>query len=47
MYVAAGAVDKLRSMEREDFLKHVWPPVLRQMRRIGLSPATLLADENA
>ena len=39
MYVAAGAVDKLRAMEREDFLQHVWPPVLRQMRRIGLSPA--------
>ncbi|WP_017672324.1 GntR family transcriptional regulator [Blastomonas sp. AAP53] len=47
MYVASGAVDKLRSMEREDFLQHVWPPVLLQMRRIGLSPGTLLADEKA
>ena len=33
MYVAAGAVDKLRAMEREDFLQPVWPPVLRQIRR--------------
>ena len=47
MYVAPGAVDKLRAMEREDFLQHVWPPVLRQMRRIGLSPAALLDEEKA
>ncbi|MFN3820463.1 GntR family transcriptional regulator [Blastomonas sp.] len=47
MYVASGATEKLRNMERDDFLKHIWPPVLRQMQRIGLSPATLLADEKA
>lgn len=47
MYVASGAVDKLRTMEREDFVKHVWPPVLRQIQRIGLSPAALLAGETA
>jgi len=47
MYVANGAVEKLRNRERDDFLEHIWPPVLRQMHRIGLSPAVLLADEKA
>ncbi|WP_373488748.1 GntR family transcriptional regulator [Blastomonas sp.] len=47
MYVAKGATERLRTLERDDFLKNVWPPVLRQMQRIGLSPANLLAGEEA
>jgi len=45
MYVATGAVDRLRAMEREDFLRNVWPPLVQRMRRIGLSPERLLAEQ--
>jgi len=44
MYVATGAVKRLRAMERADFLENVWPPVARQMKRIGINPADLLAE---
>lgn len=49
MYVAEGATEKLRHMEREDFLANIWPPVVQQMKRIGLVPEQLLgkASENA
>lgn len=45
MYVAKGAQEKLRAMERADFLANIWPPVFRQMKRIGLTPEELLASE--
>jgi GntR family transcriptional regulator len=42
MFVAHGAAGQLRESERSHFLKHVWPPVVAQMRRVGLDPADLL-----
>ena len=44
MYVASGARNRLRMMEREDFLKNVWPPIRAQIKRIGLSQSELLSD---
>ena len=46
MYVAHGAAEKLRRQERANFLQHIWPPVLRQMQRIGITPEELLASED-
>tara|TARA_R110000850_G_scaffold1722_8_gene9306 strand:+ start:1066 stop:1410 length:345 start_codon:yes stop_codon:yes gene_type:complete len=37
MFVAAGAKNRLRSAQREDFIKNIWPPVQRQMQRLDLS----------
>jgi GntR family transcriptional regulator len=37
MFVAPGASRKLRTMERDRFFTHVWPPVSEQMQRIGIS----------
>ena len=43
LFVAGGAVAKLRSFEREHFVKNVWPDVKAQMQRAGVDPAELLA----
>jgi GntR family transcriptional regulator len=37
MFVAPGASRKLRTMEREHFFTSVWPPIMDQMRRIGIT----------
>lgn len=42
MFVAQGAVARLRSDERQNFFENVWPPVVAQMKRVGISPAELL-----
>lgn len=42
MFVAEGASSKLRSLQREEFLTDIWPPVAAQMKRLGIDPATLL-----
>jgi len=47
MYVAKGATDKLRRIERTNFMKNVWPPVVKQMRQIGISPQELLSLEDS
>lgn len=36
MFVAQGAAERLRETERADFLKHRWPAITAQMRRLGL-----------
>jgi GntR family transcriptional regulator len=41
MFVADGASQRLRKMERERFFTQVWPPVSDQMRRIGVTLADL------
>ncbi len=46
LFVARGAVAKLRGSEREHFLKNIWPEVKAQMKRAGVDPAELL-DVNA
>jgi GntR family transcriptional regulator len=47
MFVAKGAAQRLQTSERDHFLNTVWPPVVAQMRRVGLTPAALLAVEIA
>lgn len=42
LFVARGAVAKLRGSERDHFFKKVWPEVLAQMRRAGIQPAELM-----
>ncbi|HKX21892.1 MAG TPA: GntR family transcriptional regulator [Rhizorhapis sp.] len=45
MFVAEGATRRLRAMERQNFLEHVWPGVAAQMRRVGISLQDLQIDE--
>lgn len=42
MYVVAGAAEKLREREREQFLRQEWPEILDRMGRLGINPANLL-----
>jgi len=42
MYVVAGAADKLRKSERDEFIRQEWPEIHTRMRRLGISPAELL-----
>lgn len=41
LFVANGAVIKLRSAEREHFLKNIWPDIKAQMDRAGINAADL------
>jgi GntR family transcriptional regulator len=43
LFVAHGAIGKLRSFERDHFVQNVWPDVKAQMHRAGIDPAELLA----
>ena len=47
MFVAPGATKKMREMERDRFLNSIWPPVVEQMRRVGLSLDQLQTRERA
>lgn len=47
MFLAEGARERLRAMERERFLSSVWPEVTRQMQRIGLCSHDLPAPARA
>jgi GntR family transcriptional regulator len=42
MFVREGAVDQLRSSEREQFLEQEWPLILERIQRLGLDAETLL-----
>jgi len=42
MFVAAGAADRLRTSERDQFLNERWPEIAAQIRRLGLDPEELL-----
>ena len=42
MFVASGAKAKLRDAQRDDFIKNVWPPVERQMKRLDIRMEELL-----
>lgn len=42
MYVVEGAAERLRSREREQFLREEWPEICKRMRRLGLNPAELV-----
>ena len=41
MYVVRGAAERLRTTEREAFLREEWPEIRSRMARLGLSPADL------
>lgn len=43
LFVARGAVARLRTTERDHFIKTVWPEIRAQMQRAGIEPAELLA----
>lgn len=42
MYVVAGAAEKLRAAERQQFLSQEWPEIVARMDRLGITPAELL-----
>ncbi|MBV9929668.1 MAG: GntR family transcriptional regulator [Alphaproteobacteria bacterium] len=42
MFVAAGAADRLRHAERDEFLNQRWPAIVAQIRRLGLDVEELL-----
>lgn len=44
MFVAPGAAAKLRSSERDIFIKSEWPAIRDRMARLGIDPADLLAE---
>ncbi|MEO9601057.1 GntR family transcriptional regulator [Parasphingorhabdus sp.] len=45
MFVATGAKNRLRQTQKEDFIKNIWPPVERQMKRLNLSVDDLLKSD--
>jgi GntR family transcriptional regulator len=47
MFVAQGAIERLRVNEREIFLSRVWPKMLAHLERLGIDVAELLAREPA
>lgn len=47
MFVADGAIDRLRVQERETFLTKVWPRMRAHIERLGIDPAELVAREIA
>ena len=48
MFVAEGALERLRLLERERFLKKEWPGILQKIQRLGFSPEQLLqGDQDA
>ena len=47
MFVANGASEKLKTRERDSFLKEDWPKIVRHSERLGLNTAELLDHETA
>ena len=44
MFVAPGAQIRLRTAERDMFIKREWPAIRERMTRLGIDPADLLAS---
>jgi GntR family transcriptional regulator len=42
MFVAAGAAERLRTAERDEFLNQRWPAIVAQIRRLGLDVEELI-----
>lgn len=42
MFVVEGAAGRLRSSEREQFLREDWPAIRERMNRLGIDPAELI-----
>ena len=47
MFVAAGARAKLRTSERDRFIKGEWPEIRARMTQLGIDPVQLLSGELA
>jgi GntR family transcriptional regulator len=47
MFVADGAIEKLRVHEREIFLNKIWPRMRAHIERLGIDPAELVQRELA
>jgi GntR family transcriptional regulator len=47
MFVASGALERLRLQERETFLTKVWPRMRAHIERLGIDPVTLVSRETA
>ncbi|WOK36258.1 GntR family transcriptional regulator [Sphingomonas sp. C3-2] len=47
MFVAAGAVERLRIDARAQFLNDHWPQIRRHIERLGIAPAELFETETA
>jgi GntR family transcriptional regulator len=45
MFVADGAIARLRQDERNRFLTQAWPRIRAHMDRLGIEPASLLDGE--
>lgn len=42
MFVAPGAIDRLRVDERDRFLHHAWPKIRAHIERLGIDAADLV-----
>jgi GntR family transcriptional regulator len=42
MFVAPGAASRLRTSERETFIKSEWPAIQDRMARLGIDPTELM-----
>ena len=47
MFVATGAAARLKSSEREQFVRQEWPAIRERMSRLGIDPSELLSRETA
>lgn len=47
MFVASGAIERLRMDAREQFLQQQWPRLRRHIERLGISPAELFDHADA
>jgi GntR family transcriptional regulator len=44
MFVAGGAIERLRVQERDIFLNRVWPRIRAHIERLGIDPAELIHE---
>lgn len=47
MFVADGAIERLRVQERETFLSRVWPRMRAHIERLGIDPEQLVTRVSA
>lgn len=47
MFVAEGAIERLREDERTRFLTHVWPRIRAHIERLGIDIDALMRNEYA
>ncbi|WP_265570960.1 GntR family transcriptional regulator [Sphingomicrobium nitratireducens] len=47
MFVADGARARLKTSERDGFIRNEWPEIRARMKRLGIDPVELLDSERA